>query len=73
MPGPYRYKVEMQTGANNWTTVIDRTASKDDLLIDYREITPIKATAARLTIVGAPAGITAGVAEFTVFGRSARR
>jgi hypothetical protein len=73
VPGPFRYKVEMQTGANHWTTVIDRTASDEDLLIDYREITPIKATAARLTIVGAPTGITPGVAEFTVFGQSAKK
>ncbi|HYV36603.1 MAG TPA: family 43 glycosylhydrolase [Gemmataceae bacterium] len=67
-PGAFRYKVEVQTAADKWTTVIDRSQSKEDLLIDYRECTPTPGTAARLVIVGAPPGITPGVAEFTVFG-----
>ena len=73
IPGPFRYKVELQTAPNTWTTVIDRSESKEDLLIDYRECPPTKATAARLVIVGAPSGITPGVAEFTVFGNVARK
>ena len=67
-PGAFRYKVEVQTAANTWTTVIDRSESKEDLLIDYRECPATPGTAARLVIVGAPPGITPGVAEFTVFG-----
>ena len=72
-PGPFRYKIELQTGRNAWTTVIDRSESSEDLLIDYRECAPTKATAARLVIVGAPAGITPGLAEFTVFGEATKR
>jgi hypothetical protein len=71
--GPYRYKVEVQTGRNQWTTVIDRSENTDDLLIDYRECPPTAGNAARLVIVGAPQGITPGVAEFTVFGEGTKR
>ncbi len=66
--GAFHYKVEVQTMANKWMTVIDRSQSKEDLLIDYRECSPTPGTMARLVILGAPAGITPGVAEFTVFG-----
>lgn len=67
-PGAFRYRVEVQTAADKWTTVIDRSQSTDDLLIDYRECPATPGTAARLVIVGGPPGITPGVAEFTVFG-----
>lgn len=66
--GPFCYRVEVKTAADAWTTVIDRSRSADDLLIDYRECPPTPGTLARLVIVGAPPGITPGVAEFTVFG-----
>ncbi len=72
-PGPFRYKLELQTSPNTWTTVIDRSQSKEDFLIDYRECLPTKASAARLVIVSAPTGITPGVAEFTVFGTATRK
>lgn len=73
MPGPFRYKVELQTAPNVWTTVVDRGASTEDLLVDYRECPPTRATAARLVIEGTPTGITPGVAEFTVFGSVQKR
>lgn len=73
IPGAFRYKVELQTAPNTWTTVIDRSSSTEDLLIDYRECVPTKASNARLIIVGTPAGITPGVAEFTVFGETQKR
>jgi xylan 1,4-beta-xylosidase len=72
-PGAFRYKVEVQTAANNWTTVIDRSQSTQDMLIDYRECPATRGSAARLVIVGVPQGITPGVAEFTVFGDVIRR
>jgi hypothetical protein len=71
--GAFRYEVEVQTAAGKWATVIDRSQSADDLLIDYRECPATPGTAARLVIVGAPAGITPGVAEFTVFGEVRRQ
>jgi xylan 1,4-beta-xylosidase len=72
-PGAFRYKVDVRTAADTWTTVIDRGRSTDDLLIDYRECPATPGTAARLVIVGAPPGITPGVAEFTVFADVRRR
>jgi hypothetical protein len=66
--GPFRYRIDIRTAADTWTTVIDRSRSTEDLLIDYRECPATQGTAARLVILGAPAGITPGVAEFTVFG-----
>jgi len=70
VPGPYRYRVELETAPGTWQAVLDRTASDEDLLIDYREIEPTIATRARLVITGWPKGITPGVAEFTVFGNT---
>ena len=72
-PGPFRYKVEVQTASGSWVTVLDRSNSTEDFLIDYRECPPTAGSAARLVILGAPKGITPGVAEFTVFGESAKR
>ncbi len=70
LPGPYRYRVELETTANVWQTVLDRTASDEDLLIDYREIKPTVGRRARLVVTGWPKGITPGVAEFTLFGQT---
>lgn len=67
-PGPYRYRVELETTAGAWQTVLDRTASNEDLLVDYREIAPAVGRRARLVVTGWPKGIVPGVAEFTVFG-----
>ena len=71
--GPFRYKVEVQSASGSWVTVLDRSHSTEDFLIDYRECPPTPGSAARLVILGAPKGITPGVAEFTVFGEVAKR
>lgn len=67
-PGAFRYRIEAETAPNVWTTVIDRSASTEDFLVDYRECAPTPASRARLVILGHPPGIQPGVAEFTVFG-----
>jgi len=67
-PGPFRYRVEVETAPNVWAAIIDRSSSDEDFLIDYRECAPVTASRARLVVVGAPHGITPGVSEFTVFG-----
>jgi len=69
-PGPFKYRVEVETEKDKWTTVIDRTGSDEDLLVDYRECPPTTGTRARLAITGWPQGITPGVAELTVFGET---
>jgi xylan 1,4-beta-xylosidase len=68
MPGAFRYRVEAETERDQWTTIIDRRESVEDLLIDYRECAPTSAIRARLVVVGWPSGIQPAVAEFTVFG-----
>ena len=70
LPGPFRYRVELETAKDQWTTILDRSDSTEDLLIDYRECKPTNSTRARLVILGSPKGITPGVAEFTVFGKT---
>jgi xylan 1,4-beta-xylosidase len=70
LPGPFRYRVELETAKDQWTTILDRSESTEDLLIDYRECKPTTGTRARLVILGSPKGITPGVAEFTVFGKT---
>lgn len=67
-PGPIRYLVELETADDQWTTLIDRSQSTEDLLIDYRECTPTVGKRARLVILEWPKGIIPSVAEFTVFG-----
>jgi hypothetical protein len=69
-PGPFRYRVELETAKDQWTTILDRNDSIEDLLIDYRECKPNTGTRARLVMLGSPKGITPGVAEFTVFGKT---
>jgi hypothetical protein len=67
-PGPFRYRVEVETAPGQWTTIVDRSESTEDLLIDYRECVPTWAGRARLVVLGHPEGIQPAVAEFNVFG-----
>ena len=69
-PEPIRYRVELETGKDQWTTIVDRTQSDEDLLIDYRECPPTTGKRARLVILDSPQGITPAVAEFTLFGNT---
>lgn len=71
-PGPFRYRIEAETAPGKWTTIVDRSESNEDFLVDYRECAPVHATRARLVILGHPPGIQPGVAEFTVFGTTDR-
>lgn len=71
-PGPFRYRVEAETAPDVWTTIVDRSQSMEDFLIDYRECVPTTATRARLVVLGHPPGIQPAVAEFTVFGVTQR-
>lgn len=70
--GAFRYRVEAETAPDTWVTILDRSANKEDLLIDYREVPATRATRVRLILLGAPDGITPGVADFTVFGTCLR-
>jgi hypothetical protein len=70
VPGPIRYRVEIETHRDHWEPLIDRSDNRQDLLIDYRECHPKVGTRARLIVLQWPAGITPSVTEFTVFGRT---
>lgn len=69
-PGPYRYRIEIETSPDKWTTIIDRSQNIEDLLIDYRECKPAVGAKARLVVLHRPPGITPGVTEFSVFGQT---
>ena len=66
--GPFRYRVEILRTDGSWKTVCDASDNKRDLLVDYREIDPSFAVAARLVLLGAPEGITPAVVDFSLFG-----
>ena len=66
--GPFRYRVEILRTDGSWKTVCDASDNKRDLLVDYREIDPSFAVAARLVVLGAPEGITPAVVDFSLFG-----
>ncbi len=70
-PGAFRYRIEAETAPDQWTTIVDRSRSTEDLLIDYRECPPTPATRARLVVVDHPSGIQPAVAELTLFGVAA--
>ena len=49
-------------------SAVDASGNACDLLVDYREVTPVRAIAARLTVLAAPLGIIPRVVEWTLFG-----
>ena len=67
-PGAFQYRVEALAADGKWRTVVDASQNRRDLLVDYRETEPVKATAARLVVLGAPKGIVPGVVDFSPFG-----
>ncbi len=71
--GPFRYRVEIETAPDQWTCLLDRSNNTEDLLINYRETAPQAGSRARLVILGWPKGITPGVVEFTVFGKTRKQ
>lgn len=71
-PGPFQYKIELETAPDTWSCLVDRTTSNEDLIVDYRECPPTTGKRARLVLTGWPTGTTPGVAEFTTFGNIGR-
>ena len=68
LPGPFKYKVEYMTAPDEWTMLLDESENERDLCVDYREFEPVRALGIRLTITGAPKGITPGLVSFSAFG-----
>ena len=72
LPGPIRYKLQLRDTLKNgaeaeWVTVVDRSESTEDFVIDYRTFDSFHANEARLTVLGAPKGISPGVMNISVF------
>lgn len=69
-PGPFRYVVEYapDAGLEQWKMLLDASENAEDLCIDYRRVSMVKAYGLRLRIVGAPKGIEPGLVSFTAFG-----
>ena len=65
--GPFRYRVHLKGLDGSWTVYHDASESTEDLLVDFRETAPQTATAVRLELVSAPAGIRPGVFDFALF------
>lgn len=63
----YRVDVSAECTGDQWSTVLDRSASTEDWLIDYRTFASAKARRVRLTLLNRPAG-GVGVVDFTLFG-----
>ncbi|MBQ2968449.1 MAG: family 43 glycosylhydrolase [Clostridia bacterium] len=68
MPGPFQYIVEYMAKPNEWKILSDQSKNERDLCVDYRETDTVKALGIRLTITGAPKGITPGLVSFSAFG-----
>ena len=55
---------------DSWVTLVDASENAEDLCVDYRQFDPVIGYAIRLRILGAPQGITPGLASITAFGKS---
>ena len=72
LPGAIRYKLQLRDTEVNgadapWITVVDRTGSDKDMIIDYHTFEVTRANEARLLILGAPDGISPAVMNISIF------
>lgn len=71
LPGPIKYKLEICDTFKedcHWVTVVDRSESEEDLIVDYRTFEAVRGNRIKLTILGWPKGIKPGVMNISVFG-----
>ena len=70
LPGPMRYTVEgcIDNDKDEWVMLLDCRNNAEDKNCDYNTFEPVTCESVRLTIHGAPKGITPGIIDFTVFG-----
>ena len=70
LPGPMRYTVEgcIDNDKDEWVMLLDCRNNTEDKNCDYNTFEPVTCESVRLTIHGAPKGITPGIIDFTVFG-----
>jgi beta-galactosidase len=73
-PGAWRYKIEVsEDGENNWKLLTDQTQAGSVTADRVHNVQsgPVSGRFVRLTVVGAPDGMPAALAEMKVFGTSA--
>ena len=66
--GPFRYRLVLRGADGHETVAFDASANTEDRLVDYQEIVPVEAVAARLELLESPRGIKTGVSDFALFG-----
>lgn len=64
-----RYRIEVSTYGEEFTTVVDKTQNELDHAVEFNEIKPVQCRYVRLTLTGWPERLPMGVLEFTVFGK----
>lgn len=71
IPGPIRYTVEgcPDNSRDEWVMLLDRRNNTEDKNCDYNTFAPVSVESVKLTVYGAPKGITPGIMDFSVFGR----
>jgi hypothetical protein len=67
----YRYRIDVSTDGDAFTTVLDRSANTVARNTIFEELPPTRCRFVRLTIVDWPRATPLGVVEFTVFGKPA--
>lgn len=72
-PGAVQYRIDGScegeySAATGWDTLIDGSGNDVDLLIDFRAFPAVRARFVKLTVLGLPLVIEAGLIDFTVFG-----
>jgi hypothetical protein len=69
-PAVYQYKVETSMDGQVYTTVLDRTNSKDSKNVVFEEIPPVQCRYVRVTFTGWPENSNLGVLDLSVFGKA---
>lgn len=64
----YKYKLEVSSDGEKYTTVLDKTGNKVPKDTHYEEFSPVNCRFVRLTITEWPSNGPLGVIDFTVFG-----
>ena len=69
-PAVYQYKVETSMDGQVYTTVLDRTDSKQSKNVVFEEIPPVECRYVRVTFTGWPENTNLGILDLSVFGKA---
>ncbi len=68
-PRARRYRLEVSSDGETYTTVVDKTANTFDNAVEFDDIEPVQCRYVRFTITGWPPELPRGLVELTIFGR----